>query len=158
MELEQIILMLAVSIPLTVLASYFVLKKTQLKRTLSKSNEGAIIDHYNVLMNINEDQKHTLNSQRMKITMLQKKMNELEGYEEEETQDQAIELMIKPIADQFKIPPEQIALLLESDMAKKFIKKNKGMIESVLPLLAKNLAARNKQGANEQGSVPETTA
>jgi len=155
--IEIILLVFAISIP-SLLASIILYNKTKLKRTLSKSNEGAIIDHYNVLMNINEDQKHTLNSQRMKITMLQKKMNELEGYEVEEEGDNAIELMIEPLAKQFNIPKEQLGLLLESDMAKKFIKKNKGMIESVLPLLAKNLAARNKQGANEQSAISETSA
>jgi len=155
--IEIILLVFAISIP-SLLASIFIYNKTKLKRTISHKNEGAIIDHYNVLMNINEDQKTTLNSYRMKITMLQKKVNEMSGFEEEETQDNQLELMIKPLAKQFNIPEEQIGMLLESDTAKKFIKKNKGMIESVLPLLIKNLAARNQQGANEQGSVPETTA
>jgi len=158
LEIEQsILLIVALSIP-AVLLSIYTYKRTSLKRTISHKNEGAIIDHYNVLMNINEDQKTTLNSYRMKITMLQKKVNEMAGFEEEDSHDAAIETMIEPIAKQFNIPPEQIGLLLESDMAKKFIKKNKGMIEHVLPLLIKNLAARNKQGANEQGSIPETTA
>jgi len=158
LEIEQFILLIvALSIP-TVLLSIFIHNKTKLKRTISKSNEGAIIDHYNVLMNINEDQKTTLNSQRMKITMLQKKVNEMEGYEVEETQDQALELMIKPLAKQFNIPEEQIGALLESDMAKKFLKKNKGMVESVLPLLIKNLASRNQQKSNDTSSIPETSA
>jgi len=158
MEIEQFILLIvALSIP-AVLLSIFIHNKTKLKRTISHKNEGAIIDHYNVLMNINEDQKTTLNSYRMKITMLQKKVNQMSGFEEEEEEDNALELMIKPLAKQFNIPEEQIGLLLESDIAKKFIKKNKGMISSVLPLLVKNLAARNQQGANEQSSLSETTA
>ena len=129
MELDLLILLVfAISIP-TVLTSIFLYNKTKLKRTISHKNEGAIIDHYNVLMNINEDQKSTLNSYRMKITMLQKKVNEMSGFEEEEEQDNQLELMIKPLAKQFNIPEEQIGLLLESDTAKKFIKKNKGMIE-----------------------------
>jgi len=158
MELEVIVLIVAFSSLGIFLASYFLASKTKLKRTISHKNEGAIIDHYNVLMNINEDQKSTLNSYRMKITMLQKKVNEMSGFEEEEADDNAIELMIKPLAKQFNIPEEQIGLLLESDTAKKFIKKNKGMIESVLPLLIKNLAARNQQKSTEQGSLPETSA
>jgi len=158
LELETVILLMAALIIPSVLASIFLYNKTKLKRTISHKNEGAIIDHYNVLMNINEDQKSTLNSYRMKITMLQKKVNEMSGFEEEEESDNQLELMIKPLAKQFNIPEEQIGLLLESDTAKKFIKKNKGMIESVLPLLIKNLAARNKQGTTEQGSLPETTA
>jgi len=158
LEIEQFILLIvALSIP-TVLLSIFIYNKTKLKRTIAHKNEGAIIDHYNVLMNINEDQKSTLNSYRMKITMLQKKVNEMSGFEEEEESDSQLESMIEPLAKQFNIPKEQIGLLLESDMAKKFIKKNKGMIESVLPLLIKNLAARNKQGASEQSTLPETSA
>jgi len=158
LEIEQFILLIvALSIP-TVLLSIFIYNKTKLKRTISHKNEGAIIDHYNVLMNINEDQKTTLNSYRMKITMLQKKVNEMSGFEEEEEQDNQLELMIKPLAKQFNIPEEQIGLLLESDTAKKFIKKNKGMIESVLPLLIKNLAARNQSKSTDTSSLPETTA
>jgi len=158
MELEIILLIVALSSLSIFLASIFALKKTKLKRTIASKNEGAIIDHYNVLMNINEDQKSTLNSYRMKITMLQKKVNEMSGFEEEEEDNNQLELMIKPLAKQFNIPEEQIGLLLESDTAKKFIKKNKGMIESVLPLLIKNLAARNQSKSTEQGSLPETSA
>jgi len=155
--IEILLLVFAISIP-SLLASIIIHNKTKLKRTVSKSNEGAVLDHYNVLMNINEDQKHTLNSQRMKITMLQKKVNEMSGFEEEDEQDDQILSIIKPMAQQVGLKEEQIALLLENDTVKKFIKKNKGMVESVLPLLLKNIAARNQQGANEQGSVPETTA
>jgi len=155
--IEIILLVFAISIP-SLLASIYLHNKTKLKRTLSKSNEGAVLDHYNVLMNINEDQKHTLNSQRMKITMLQKKVNEMSGFEEEDQQEDQILSMVKPIAAAAGLPEEQIAALLQTDMAKSFMKKNKGMIENVLPLLLKNLAARNKQGANEPSSVPETTA
>jgi len=151
----DLITLIALSVaPILILGSIFYLKKTKVNRTISKSNEVAILGHYNVLMNINEDQKAAMNSQRMKITMLQKKVTELEGYEEE-TKEETIDLSsILPIAQKLGIDPTMVNSILQSEDAKKFINKNKGVIQSVLPLLL----AKNKQNPSLEGSVPANQA
>jgi len=151
----DLITLLALSVaPILVLGSLYYLKKTKVNRTISKSNEVAILGHYNVLMNINEDQKAAMNSQRMKITMLQKKVTELEGYEEEEEKDNIDLSSILPIAQKLGIDPTMVNSILQSDDAKKFISKNKGVIQSVLPLLL----AKNKQGSVTETTVPSNQA
>jgi len=151
----DLIALLALSVaPLLVLGSIFYLKKTKVNRTISKSNEVAILGHYNVLMNINEDQKAAMNSQRMKITMLQKKVTELEGYEEEEEKESIDLSSILPIAQKLGIDPTMVNTILQSDDAKKFISKNKGVIQSVLPLLL----AKNKSNTLDTATVPTNQA
>jgi len=151
----DLITLIALSVaPILVLGSLYYLKKTKVNRTISKSNEVAILGHYNVLMNINEDQKAAMNSQRMKITMLQKKVTELEGYEEE-TKEETIDISsILPLAQKLGIDPTMVNTILQSDDAKKFLTKNKGVIQSVLPLLL----AKNKQNPSLEGSVPTNQA
>jgi len=149
--LEHLILSFVGFTSIVVLGVLFILKKTSLKGTISKKNDGAILDHYNVLMNINEDQKTTLNSQRMKITMYQKKIKELEGYEDEEPKEPEISIEnLAPIAVKLGITQPQLALILQSDEAKKFIKKNANLINNVLPLLA----STSKGGSNAPPQSP----
>jgi len=151
----DLITLIALSVaPILILGSLFYLKKTKVNRTISKSNEVAILGHYNVLMNINEDQKAAMNSQRMKITMLQKKVTELEGYEEPEEEKPIDISSILPIAQKLGIDPAMVNTILQSDDAKKFLSKNKGIIQSVLPLLL----AKNKQNPSLEGSVPTSQA
>jgi len=154
--LNELIFLGVALTPFIALGSYLLLKKTKLKRTISNSNEAAILDHYNVLMNINSDQKSTLNSQRMKITMLQKKQRELEGFEEEE-KPVAIDIKaLLPIAQRFGIAEPQLQMLLQSEKAQKFLKKNADIIEGVLPLLAQ--FAGSQKGSNELLPIPSDTA
>jgi len=151
----DLIALLALSVaPVLVLGSLFYLKKTKVNRTISKSNEVAILGHYNVLMNINEDQKAAMNSQRMKITMLQKKVTELEGYDVEEKEENIDLSSILPIAQKLGIDPTMVNSILQSDDAKKFISKNKGVIQSVLPLLL----AKNRSNTQYDSSVPPNQA
>jgi len=151
----DLITLLALSVaPILVLGSLYYLKKTKVNRTISKSNEVAILGHYNVLMNINEDQKAAMNSQRMKITMLQKKVTELEGYEEEEEEKTIDVSSIIPIAQKLGIDPAMVNTILQSDDAKKFLSKNKGIIQSVLPLLL----AKNRSNTITDATVPTNQA
>jgi len=151
----DLITLIALSVaPILVLGSLIYLKKTKVNRTISKSNEVAILGHYNVLMNINEDQKAAMNSQRMKITMLQKKVTELEGYDVEEKEESIDLSSILPIAQKLGIDPTMVNSILQSDDAKKFISKNKGVIQSVLPLLL----AKNRSNPSLEGSVPANQA
>jgi len=151
----DLITLLALSVaPILVLGSLIYLKKTKVKRTISNSNETAILGHYNVLMNINEDQKAAMNSQRMKITMLQKKVTELEGYDVEEKEENIDISSILPIAQKLGIDPTMVNSILQSDEAKKFLTKNKGLLQSVLPLLA----AKNRSNSEFESSVPTNTA
>jgi len=137
------------------LGSIFYLKKTKVNRTISKSNEGSILSHYDVLMNINNDQQTVIKSLTQKSKMLQKKIMELEGYEEEEAETEIDIKPLLPIAAKFGLGESQLQALLQTDQAKKFIKKNPDIIQSVLPLL---LGAQNKQGSSEAATLPETQA
>jgi len=155
-DLDPVLILIPMLIIISILGSIFYLKRTKVNRTVSSSNNTAILDHYNVLMNINEDQKTNMNSQRMKITMLQKKVTELEGYEPEEEEKPIDLTQILPLAAKMGIKKEQLDLILQSDQAKKFIKKNMSTIQSVLPLLA-NFTA-NKSNTPSESTVSPSSA
>jgi len=154
-DLDLVLIVALLIAPISIIGSIYYLKKTKVNRTVSSSNNTAILDHYNVLMNINEDQKTTMNSQRMKITMLQKKVTELEGYEPEEEEKPIDLTQILPIAAKMGIPKAQLDLILQSEQAKKFIKKNMSTIQSVLPLLA-NFTANKQTGPSESTVSPSS--
>ena len=141
---------------LVVIGSVIYLKKTKLNRTISKSNEGSILNHYNVLMNINEDQQVVIKSVTQKAKMLQRKIAELEGYEEEEKEPEINIQSLLPLGKMLGIGEAQLQMILQSDDAKKFIKKNSSLITNVLPLLA--TLTKNRQNTSSQVSIPENQA
>jgi len=154
-DLDPVLVLIPMFVIISILGSIIYLKKTKVNRTVSSSNNTAILDHYNVLMNINEDQKTTMNSQRMKITMLQKKVTELEGYEPEEEEKPIDLTALLPIAAKLGISQQQLGLIMQSDDAKKFIKKNMGTIQSVLPLLA-GITSNKSEGATDSTVSPSS--
>jgi len=157
LSLIDVALIISFTIPSLVLGLVFYLRKTKVNRSISKQNDNSILNHYNVLMNINEDQQAVIKSVTMKTRMLQKKIMELEGYEEQEEKEKPIDLTsLMPIIEKIGIPKEQLELILQSDEAQKFLKKNKSMITNVLPLLAQ--FTKNKQGSQSQGSLPTNSA
>ena len=151
----DLIALLALSVaPLLVLGSLYYLKKTKVNRSISKQNDSSILNHYNVLMNINEDQQAVIKSVTQKSKMLQKKIMELEGYEEE-VKEETIDLSsVLPLAQKLGIDPTMVNSILQSDDAKKFISKNKGIIQSVLPLLL----AKGRSNTLDTSSLPANQA
>jgi len=155
-DLDLVIVPTLIIAILSCLGAIIYLKKSKVNRTISKGNEESILSHYNVLMQINEDQKTAINSQRMKITMLVKKIKEMEGFEEEEEPDLIDVKSIMPFAQKLGISEPQLNAILQSDDAKKFLKKNKGLLQSVLPLLSG--VTQNQQNPNDLPSIPQDTA
>jgi len=157
LSLIDVVIFSAILIPMLIVGSVFYLKKTKVNRTISKSNDNSILNHYNVLMNINEDQQMVIKSVTQKTKMLQKKIMELEGYEDEKESEKPLDISsILPLVSKFGISEQQLNLILQSDDAQKFLKKNKSVITNVLPLLAN--FAKNKQGTESQSTLPENTA
>jgi len=155
-DLDPILGLFVIGVILALLGSIIYLKKSKVNRTISKGNEESILSHYNVLMQINEDQKTAINSQRMKITMLVKKIKEMEGFEEEEEPELIDVKSIMPFAQKLGISEPQLNAILQSDDAKKFLKKNKGLLESVLPLLSG--VTQNQSRTTNPASIPEDFA
>jgi len=157
LSLIDVALIISFTIPSLVVGSVFYLRKTKVNRTISKSNDSSILNHYNVLMNINEDQQVVIKSITQKTKMLQRKIMELEGYEEDIEKEKPIDISsILPLVSKMGIGEQQLKLILESDEAQKFLKKNKSMITNVLPLLA--TFAKNKQNTQSESTLPQNTA
>jgi len=156
-DLDLVLIVALLITPISIIGSIYYLKKTKVNRTISKSNEGSILSHYDVLMNINEDQQTVIKSVTQKSKMLQKKIQELEGYEPEEEKEPEIDLTaILPLAAKLGIPQAQLELILKSDDAKKFIKKNLGTIQSVLPLLAG--FTKDRSNTANEATLPTNSA
>jgi len=157
LNLIDVVIISSIFIPCLVVGSVIYLKKTKVNRSISKSNDNSILNHYNVLLNINEDQQSLIKSITQKTKMLQKKIMELEGYEEEKEEEKPIDITaLLPFVEKIGIPKEQLELILQSDEAQKFLKKNKSMITNVLPLLT--TFAKNKQNAQSQTTLSKDTA
>jgi len=157
LSLIDVAIILAFVAPLSMLGSVIYLKRTKVNRSISKSNDSSILNHYNVLMNINEDQQVLIKSITQKTKMLQKKIMELEGYEEDAEKEKPIDVSaIFPLISRLGIPKEQLEMILQSEDAQKFLKKNKSVITNVLPLLAG--FAKGKQGTFDTGALPSNQA
>jgi len=156
LSLLDVALYISIFIPCLVVGSIIYLKKTKVNRSISKSNDNSILSHYNVLMNINEDQQAVIKSVTMKTRMLQKKIQELEGYEDEEKEPEINIQGLLPLGKMLGIGEAQLQLILQSDDAKKFIKKNSTLINNVLPLLS--TLTKNKSGNTEGSPIPENQA
>jgi len=157
LNLNDVAIILALTVPLLVLGSVIYLKKTKVNRSISKSNDNSILNHYNVLMNINEDQQVLIKSITQKTKMLQRKIMELEGYEEDNEKEKPIDISaIVPLISKMGIPESQLNMILQSDEAQKFLKKNKSMITNVLPLLAG--FTKNKSNTVSSSTLPENQA
>jgi len=157
LSLIDVALIISFTIPSLVIGSVFYLRKTKVNRSISKSNDSSILNHYNVLMNINEDQQAVIKSVTQKAKMLQKKIMELEGFEEDNEKEKPIDVSsILPLVSKLGISEQQLGLILQSDEAQKFLKKNKSMITNVLPLLIQ--FAKNKSVSQSESTLPQNTA
>jgi len=157
LSLLDVVIALSVSLPIMIVGLVIYLKKTKVNRSISKSNDSSILNHYNVLMNINEDQQAVIKSITQKAKMLQKKIMELEGYEDEKEEEKPLDVsQILPLVSKFGISEQQLALILQSEEAQKFLKKNKSMITNVLPLLA--TFTKNRQVSQSDSTLPQNTA
>lgn len=156
LDLEHYLLIGFISIALIILGSAFYLKRTKASRTLAKGNTTAILDHYNVLQTINEDQKITISSQRQKVAMLQKKVNELEGYEEEDKAPELNITQLKPIATALGINDQQLEGILNDPKAKKWLNKGENMqlLQIALPFIQSRLT-QNQSNPLDQGAVSQ---
>lgn len=153
LDLEYYILIGFTAIALSILGSAIYLKKTKASRTINKGNEVAILDHYNVLQTINEDQKLTIASHRMKVHMLEKKLLNIEGGEEQAPQLDISQL--KPIATALGISDAQIETILSDPKAKKWLNnsENLQLLQIALPFIQSKIA----QGGSltgDQGTIP----
>ncbi len=157
LSLFDVVIALSVALPIVLIGSAIYLRKTKVNRSISKQNDNSILNHYNVLMNINEDQQAVIKSVTMKTRMLQKKILELEGYSDKEEEEKPMDLTaLMPLIEKIGIPKGQLELILQSEDAQKFLKKNKKVLSSVLPLLS--TLTQNKQGAVNESSLPQNTA
>jgi len=156
-DLDPLLILIPMFVIISILGSIYYLRKTKVNRSISKSNDNSVLQHYNVLMNINEDQQAVIKSVTQKSKMLQKKITELEGFEPEEEKEPELDLRaLLPIAAKLGIPQAQLELILQSEDAKKFIKKNLGTIQSVLPLIAQFAGDRSKSG--QETTLPTNSA
>ncbi len=164
MELSLFELIAVASIPSIGLASIFAIAKYKVNstsRSMKKGNQDAILEHYQTLQTINEDQKVTINQMRGKITQFVKKINELDGMGEPQ-EDQIHNLMppelLAPLAQKLNMTSESLTGILESPQAKKFLgsKDNQELIKIVLPLLASKLGSSKSQGSLPQSDLSQT--
>lgn len=123
------------------------------KKQMENQNEQAILDHYKTLLLINSDQKETIRSIRQKQAQAEKKIAELEGYDQSEPAEQQITIdpsLLRPLAQKFGINDLQLAGIMQSEEAQKFLKdkKNQRLIRYVLPLLA------SQSGQDSNGLPP----
>jgi len=157
LSLIDVVITLSIALPMLIVGLVIYLSKTKVNRRISKSNDSSILNHYNVLLNINEDQQGLIKSITQKTKMLQKKIMELEGYEEEEEKEKPIDInSLLPLVSKIGIPKEQLELILQSDEAQKFLKKNKSLITNVLPLLS--TFAKNRQNTEPETTLSKDTA
>lgn len=164
MELSLIEILAIASIPTLGLASIFIIAKFKLNkpaRTMKSQNQDAILDHYQTLITINEDQKTTINQIRGKLTRAIEKIGQLDGTMED-TEDQTKSIitpeLISPIAKKLNMSPENLIGLLDSPQAKKFLgsKDNQELIKIVLPLLASKLGSSQSETSVQESNLPQT--
>lgn len=159
LDLEQLIILVSASIIIAVLGSAIYLRKTGPKRRMASGNQQAVLDHYNVLMTINEDQKAVILSCKGKIQQLMRKVSELEGFEEEEQAPQINITQLKPIATALGINDAQLEGILNDPKAKKWLNKgeNLQLLQIALPFIQSKLTQGGSnpldQGAVQSGNL-----
>lgn len=154
MDLEQLILITVVLITSMVLGSIIYLKLSKGTRAMKRGNSEAILSHYNVLLTINEDQKVVIQSLKGKLNQQNRKITDLEGFEQEEPTPQLNVTQFRPIAAALGINEQQLGGILEDPKVKKWLSKgeNLQLLQIALPFLQSKLT-QNQQGALDQGAV-----
>lgn len=126
---------------------------------MTKGNEIAVMDHYNTLLAVNEDQKSLIKQFRGKIA----RMEQLEPDEDENEADpqeiiKSAMPMIQAAAKKYHIPPDKLQAMLNSPQVQEWISnpKNLKKLNEYLPLLATftGTGSQSEQG----GSVPSDYA
>ncbi len=128
-------------------------------RDLSNMNDKAILDHYKVLMTINEDQKVTIRSIRGKLSRLEA----LEDQEEETIVDpqeliKSAMPMIQAAAKKYNISPEKLQAMMNSPQVQEWISnpKNLKKLNEYLPLLGAFTGDQSQSGTGS--AVPQDYA
>jgi len=127
-------------------------------RDLSNMNDKAILDHYRVLMTINEDQKATIRSIRGKLSRLEAlEEEEEEEINPQETIKQAMPL-IQQAAAKFGLSPEKLQVLLSNPQVQEWISnpKNLKKLTEYAPIL--QAMGSGNQAAQSGGALPENSA
>jgi len=128
-------------------------------RDLSNMNDKAILDHYRVLMTINEDQKATIRSIRGKLSRLEalEDQEDEEGIDSQEAIKQAMP-MIQQAAAKFGLSPDKLQALLNNPQVQEWISNPKNLKK--LSEYAPILQAMGSGGQTPQagGALPENSA
>lgn len=161
MEIEILYIIVSLIAGSIIITRIIVTKNNPKKaiRDLSNMNDKAILDHYKVLMTINEDQKGTIRSIRGKLTRLEA----LEDQEDEEAIDPQELIkqsmpMIQAAAKQFGMPPEKLQALLSNPQVQEWISnpKNLKKLQEYAPIL--QALGSSNQEAQSGASVPQDYA
>lgn len=161
MEIEILYIIVSLIAGSIIITRIIVTKNSPKKavRDLSNMNDKAILDHYKVLMTINDDQKTTIRSIRGKLSRLEA----LEDQEDEEEVDPQELIkqsmpMIQAAAKQFGLAPEKLQVLLSNPQVQEWISnpKNLKKLKEYAPIL--QAMGSNNQTAQSGASVPSDYA